>query len=88
VFARDEIPITSLPRLIVGEEFRLLRGDTFPVQIRDPALPFLDQLRCLPATSFGTCQHPFCVRSQPSLGVGTVFHVRDPKPNSAWLPAS
>jgi hypothetical protein len=33
---------TSLLQLIVGEEFRLLRCDIVPVQIRKPRLPFLD----------------------------------------------
>ena len=50
---------------VIGPEFSLLSRYSFPVQIGEPYLPFLDQLRCLPAAEFGAKEHPFYVRSAP-----------------------
>jgi hypothetical protein len=60
---------TSLLQLIVGEEFRLLRCDIVPVQIRKPRLPFLDQLHSLSAAPLGARQHPFRVLSLSGLSI-------------------
>ena len=68
-------PHYFLPRLIVGKELRLLRGDAFPGQISESELPFLNQLRCLPATPFGTAQYSLRVRSLSGLRIGTGGHM-------------
>jgi hypothetical protein len=60
---------TSLLHLIVGKEFRLLCGNTFPVQIRELGFPFLDQLKCLPVAPFGSGQHPFRMLSLSGLRI-------------------
>jgi hypothetical protein len=50
---------TSLLWLIVGEEFRLLRGDALAVEFGEPDLPFLDQFLCLAASPLGAGEHTF-----------------------------
>ncbi len=59
---------------IIGPEFCLLSRYSFPVQIGEPYLPFLNQLGCLPAAEGGAKEHPFYVRSMPVRLVWGVCH--------------
>jgi hypothetical protein len=61
-------------RQIIGEEFRLLRGDTFAIECRDLRSPLLDQFERLAPSSLRTSQHPFDVRSSTCLLITTDTH--------------